>query len=416
MTKGNRRVVVTGMGPVTPIGTGNEEFRDALIRGENGISLLPIEEYGEEFPIKIAGQINDFNPESYAIGTKEAKRMDRSAQFGIAATWEALRDSNLHIGSQEGDVSPEDVDISLGVGGGGNKTSMTQIVNYCNGKKINPFTVTQTMPNSAAAQISIYYGINGEAITTSSSCASSGTAIGNAYYRIKGGRDLVIVGGLEACINEFTLSAFDSMRALSRSTEPRYKVYDEESNGFVMGEGAGILILESEEHALQRGAPIYAEILGYGATTDAQHIASPDLNGKQLSRAIKLALKDAGVRPEEIKYVNSHGTGTMNDGIEMKVMKDVFREFADSIPISSTKPMVGHLLGGATAVETIATILGMNYNFLPGTINLEKPINGLDYVIETRTHQYTPIALKYSSGFGGHNTAIVLRRYVRDAT
>lgn len=413
MTKGNRRVVVTGMGPMTPIGLGNEKFRDALLLGENGISLLPIEEYGENFPIKIAGQINDFSPESYSIEAKEAKRMNRSAQLGIAATWEALRDSHLHIGTQNGDVLPEDVDIVLGVGIGGNKIYMTELERFLGGRKIKPFTVPQIMPNSAAAQISIHYGINGEAVTTNSACASAGTAIGDAYYRIKGGRDMVIAGGLESCINEFALSAFDSMRALSRSTEPRYKVYDEDSNGFVMGEGAGILILESEEHAFQRGAPIYAEILGYGATTDAQHIASPDLNGKQLSRAIKLALKDAGVRPEEIKYVNSHGTGTMNDGIEMKVMKDVFGEFADSVPISSTKPMVGHLLGGATAVETISTILGMNYNFLPGTINLEKPINGLDYVTETRTHQYTSKALKFSSGFGGHNTAFVLGRYVR---
>ena len=221
------------------------------------------------------------------------------------------------------------------------------------------------------------------------------------------------MGGLEACINKFSLSAFDSMRALSRSGEARYQVYDEDSQGFVMGEGAGMFVFESEEHALQRDAPIYAEILGYGASTDAQHIASPDLDGRQLSRAVKLSLKDAGVFPEEIKYVNSHGTGTMNDGIETKVMKDIFEDSASKIPISSTKPMIGHLLGGATAVETIATILAMNYNFLPGTINLEKPINGLDYVTETRTHQYTPKALKFSSGFGGHNTAFVLGRYIR---
>ena len=413
MVKNDRKVVVTGLGPVTPIGTGEEAFRDALVRGDNGISLLPVEEYGEDFPIKVAGQIYDFDSSNYGIDVKSAKRMSRPDKFGIAATGLALKSARLHIGNQNGDVSPEDVDICLGVGIGGHTTSMNEMERYLEGKKIKPFAVPQIMPNSAAAQIGLHYGIKGESITTNSACASSGTAIGDAYYRIKGGRDIIVVGGLEACINKFSLSAFDSMRALSRSEEPFYKVYDEDSEGFVMGEGAGMLILESEEHALQRGAPIYAEIIGYGASTDAQHIASPDLEGRQLSRAVKFSLKDAGISPEEIRYVNSHGTGTMNDGIESKVMKDVFGNLTSEIPISSTKPMIGHLLGGATAVETIATILGMNYNFLPGTINLEKPINGLDYITETRTHQYTPIALKFSSGFGGHNTSLVLKRYER---
>jgi len=413
MAKSDRRVVVTGIGPVTPIGIGEECFRDSLIRGENGISLLSVEEYGENFPIKIAGQIYDFDSSDYGIDAKGAKRMSRPDKMGIVATGLALKSARLHIGNQNGDVSPEDVDICLGVGIGGNTVCLDEMERFLDGRKIKPFTVPQIMPNSAAAQIGLHYGINGEAITTNSACASSGTAIGDAYYRIKGGREVVVSGGLESCINRFSLSSFDSMRALSRSSEARYQVYDEDSKGFVMGEGAGMLILESEEHALQRGAPIYAEILGYGASTDAQHIASPDLEGRQLSRAIRNSMKDAGVSPEEIKYVNSHGTGTMNDGIEMKVMKDVFGNSADSVPISSTKPMIGHLLGGATAVESIATILAMNYNFLPGTINLEKPINGLDYVTETRTHQYTSKALKFSSGFGGHNTAFVLGRYIR---
>lgn len=413
MTKLDRKVVVTGIGPLTSIGCGEEDFRDALIRGDNGISLLSTKEYGEDFPIKIAGQVIDFSSESYGIGARDAKRMNRSTQMGIAATGMALESARLHIGNQNGDVSPEDVDIITGVGIGGNTTCLEEMERFLDGRKIKPFTVPQIMPNSAAAQIAIHYGINGETVTTNSACASSGTAIGDAYYRIKGGKDVIIVGGLEACINQFSLSAFDSMRALSRSDEARYQVYDEDSQGFVMGEGAGMFVFESEEHALQRDAPIYAEILGYGASTDAQHIASPDLDGRQLSRAVKLSLKDAGVSPEKINYVNSHGTGTMNDGIETKVMKDIFGDSASKIPISSTKPMIGHLLGGATAVETIATILGMNYNFLPGTINLEKSINGLDYVTETRTHQYTPIALKFSSGFGGHNTSLVLGRYVR---
>jgi len=413
MAKNDRRVVVTGLGPVTPIGIGIEEFRDALLQGKNGISLLPVDEYTEDFPIKIAGQICDFDSSNYGIDVKSAKRMSRPDKMGIAATGLALKNARLHIGNQNGDVLPEDVDICLGVGIGGNTTSMIEMERFSSGKKIKPFTVPQIMPNSAAAQIGLHYGIKGEAVTTNSACASSGTAIGDAYYRIKGGKDVIVVGGLEACINKFSLSAFDSMRALSRSEEPKYQVYDENSQGFVMGEGAGMLVLESEEHALERDAPIYAEILGYGASTDAQHIASPDLEGRQLSRAVRLSLKDAGISPEEIKYVNSHGTGTMNDRIETKVMKDIFGDLASEIPISSTKPMIGHLLGGATAVETIATILAMNYNFLPGTINLEKSINGLNYVKEARTHQYTPKALKFSSGFGGHNTSLVLGRYIR---
>lgn len=419
-----RRVVVTGMGVVTPIGTGVDEFKDALIEGRNGIGYLDSSGYfsikvaGQvnDFPIKVAGQVRDFDVQRFGVKSKDVKKLDRFTQFAIAATELALRDACIKIGEGEEEISPHEIDIFFGVGFGGVDTLMGQFIRCSEGKHVSPFTVTKSMPNAAAAQTSIHFGVKGDTRTYSAACASSGSPINDAYKLISSGeRDVVIVGGLEAAINQLSLLSFDSMRALSHISEPRYKVYDKGSDGFVMGEGSGVMIFESEEHALsRRGAEIYAEIVGYGATSDAEHIASPDMEGRQLTRAINLALEDAGIRPDEIDHINSHGTGTINDGIEKTVVKNVFGEDARKIPFSSIKPMIGHLLGAATAVETIAAILGIRYNFIPPIINLENPINGddLDYVMgEARTGVDLRNVLKFSSGFGGHNITIVLRKY-----
>jgi len=407
-----RRVVVTGMGVVTPIGTGVDEFKDALIEGKNGIGYLDSSGY---FPIKVAGKVRDFDVQNFGVDRANVKKLDRFTQFAIAATELALRDACIKIGEGEEEISPHEIDIFFGVGFGGVDTLMEQFIRCSEGKHVSPFTVTKSMPNAAAAQTSIHFGIKGDTRTYSAACASSGPPINDAYKLISSGeRDVVIAGGLEAAINQLSFLSFDSMRALSRISEPRYKVYDIESDGFVMGEGSGVMIFESEEHALRREARIYAEIVGYGATSDAEHIASPDTKGKQLTRAINLALEDAGIGPDEIDHINSHGTGTINDGIEKTVVKNVFGEDARKVPFSSIKPMIGHLLGAATAVETIAAILGIRYNFIPPIINLENPINGddLDYVMgEARTGVDLRNVLKFSSGFGGHNIAIVLRKY-----
>jgi 3-oxoacyl-[acyl-carrier-protein] synthase II len=422
---GERRVVVTGMGPATSIGIGIEEFGRAVLRGDSGISFLDGGEFGligvagqtKDFSIKIAGQMKDFDPKQQGIDRREMIRLDRTAQLGIVASGLALYDADIIIDGEVGNVYPSDIDIVLGVGIGGVNTSFGQVDRVFEGKQVSPLTVPRTMVNASASEIGIRYGITGETITTSSACASSGTAIGLAYRLLKWGKKAVcLAGGLESCINKYALLAFDRMGkfshggALSHSVDPVYRVYDERSDGFVMGEGCGMLVLEELEHAKRRGARIYAEIASYESTSDAEHIASPDMDGTQLARAVSLALDDAGLSPDDIDYVNSHGTGTINDRIEHKVMRRVFGSRAEMVPVSSTKPQIGHLLGGATAVESIATIYGMYENFIPPLISLESPINGLDYVADgARTGVSLRHTLKFSSGFGGTNIALVFK-------
>ncbi|MCH7568402.1 MAG: beta-ketoacyl-[acyl-carrier-protein] synthase family protein [Nanoarchaeota archaeon] len=425
MVNQNGKVVITGMGALTPIGNYGvmpngvevDTFLSGLREGRNGISSLE-DRFGEDFPIKVAGQIEEFNPTDYGIDGTEIRKLDRTALLGIAATELAIGDAGIVFGEGNEKVSPGNLGISLGIGVGSANTTYDQAKRHFRGKRLKSQTVPRIMQNSAAAQISIHYGLKGAVDTLSSACASGGSAIRHGCNRLKFENEgIIVVGGLDSCLTPFAFEGFYMMGALSPTTEPIYRVYCKKKRiprgrgGFVMGEGSGILILESEEHALQRKARIYAEIAGYAETADAMDIAHPDEKGGGLVRAIQSAFEMAGVGPEDIDYVNSHGTGTMNDYIENEVMHKIFGERAESVPISSTKPMIGHLIGGGTSVEIIASVLGMYKHFIHPLINLRNPINDLNYVREVRENVDLKYILKFSSGFGGHNVAFVLKYY-----
>ena len=426
MIEQKNRVFVTGIGILSSIGSYGvmpdgsfvDEFYQAVRRGDSGISLIDpgifkgLEAYDktpEKFPIKIAGHVKDFDPVAHKIEGATARRLDRTAQFAIAASNMALRNAGLTIGYEDGNISPNEVCIDLGAGEVGSITYAQQYKRFLEGKRLSPFGVTRIMSNAPSSEMSIYHGINVGVYTHPGACASSGIAIGEGFRRVqRGERDVVIAGGLEACIDHFTMALFDTMGALSHNESPVYRVYDRDSNGFVMGEGAAFLILENVRHAEERGATVLAEIFGYGYTMDASKSADPDPEGRQVVRAINLGLEDAGLTAEQIEYINTHGTGTKNDPIEVRVVKSVFGERAGKIPVSSLKPMLGHPVGAATAMELAGTIMAMNSGFVPPTINLESPIDDeIDFVPnEARKYEFNTF-VKFSSGFGVHNVGLI---------
>ncbi|NLT95768.1 MAG: beta-ketoacyl-ACP synthase II [Clostridia bacterium] len=409
-----KRVVITGLGIISPVGTGIEKFWSNLLEGKSGIG--PITRFdASQLPTRIAGEVKDFNPEDF-LDKKEIRRMDLFTQYAVAAAKMAVEDSQLELTM----VDLNRVGVILGSGIGGIETMEEQCkVLYNKGpNRTSPFMVPMMIVNMAAGQISIYFGAKGPNITVVSACASGTNAVGDAFKLIqRGDADIVITGGTEASITPLSFAGFCSMKALStRNDEPTKasRPFDKDRDGFVMGEGAAILILETLEHALKRGAKIYAEVLGYGSTADAHHITAPSPDGEGAARAMRAALNDAGLEPENIDYINAHGTSTeLNDKFETMAIKQVFGEAAYKVAISSTKSMTGHLLGAAGALELMVCALTIRDGVIPPTINYENPDPecDLDYVPNVKREKEVFYTLSNSLGFGGHNATVILGKY-----
>ncbi|HOK22612.1 MAG TPA: beta-ketoacyl-ACP synthase II [Candidatus Hydrothermia bacterium] len=409
-----RRVVVTGLGVITPVGKSVAELWNALLSKSNGITK--IERFDvSQYSTQIAGVILDFNPET-RLDPKDIKRMDPVAHFAMYAAHEAISDAGL----TEGNFDPYRTGVIISSGIGGLQTLEGEVLKlYQSGpKKVSPFLIPMLIVDMLPGHVSMKYGFKGPNYSVVSACASSSHAIGDAYRVIQyGDADIMVAGGAEASITPVGLAAFCNMRALStRNNEPERasRPFDKERDGFVMGEGAGVVVLEELEHALNRGARIYAEIVGYGATADAYHITAPHPEGEGAVNAMKRAIEEADIRVEEVSYINAHGTSTqLNDVSETKAIKKVFGDYAYKVPISSTKSMTGHLLGAAGAVEFVATVMSIFSNKIHPTRNYEfpDPECDLDYVPEGPRELEVNYALSNSFGFGGHNAAILVKKY-----
>jgi 3-oxoacyl-[acyl-carrier-protein] synthase II len=415
MNNNRVRVVVTGIGAVTPLGASVEQFWEGLVAGRSGVGPITLCD-ASQFPCRIAGEIPDFDPASY-INPKEARRMARFSQMSVAAAAMAVENSGLDMGQED----QERVGVLLGNGVGGMPTTQDAVgdMNEKGGMKINPFFIPMMLPNMAAANVARIFGAKGYNSTVVTACAASNQAIGEAAEAIRRGAvDIVLSGGSEASISKIGLAGFSILKALStRNEEPTTasRPFDSDRDGFVPAEGAGILVLENMEHAINRGAPILAELLGYGASSDAFHLVQPEETGEGAARAMRWALANAGIGPENVDYINAHGTSTpLNDAMETKAVKRVFGDIAYKVPISSTKSMIGHGLGGAGALEAVACIKTIQEGIIHPTINQEHadPNCDLDYVPNVARYQNVDIVLSNSFGFGGQNTCIVLRRFV----
>jgi 3-oxoacyl-[acyl-carrier-protein] synthase II len=409
-----KRVVVTGLGAITPIGIGTSEYWNALKEGKSGIDNITKFD-ASEFRTKIGGEVKNFDPVDY-IDKKDAKRMDRFTQFAVAATGMALDDATLDISKEDS----ERVGVVMGTGVGGIETLEKQFhVFYDRGPgRVSPFFIPMMISNMAAGQIAIMYGVKGINETTVSACASGTNAIGAAYRFIQNGEaDMIITGGAEAAITPMSFAGFCSMKAMSTKNEvpsEASRPFDAQRDGFIMGEGSGILILEELSHALKRGALIYAELVGYGLTADAYHITAPAPDGEGAARAMHNAINDAGISPDDVQYINAHGTSTeLNDKYETMAIKTVFKDHAYKLAVSSTKSMTGHLLGGAGGIESIATVLSIYNDFATPTINLKTPDPDcdLDYVPNTGRKLDINYALKNTFGFGGQNATLAFKKY-----
>lgn len=378
-----RRVVVTGIGAVTPIGLDAKTSWENALKGVSGIGELTRVDK-DIFPVKVSAEINDFKPEDF-MDRKEARKMDRFTQFALAASLMALEDSGLKINNE----NRERVGVWIGSGIGGMETYEQQFETFLEKgpRRVSPFFVPMMIPDMAAGQVSIAIGAKGPNSCTVTACATGSNSIGDAFKVIqRGDADVMITGGTEAPLTKMAFAGFSAAKALSTNPDPKTasRPFDKNRDGFVMGEGAGILVLEELEHALKRGASIYAEIVGYGSTGDAYHITQPAPGGEGGARAMKMAIQDAGLKPEDIDYINAHGTSTeYNDKFETSAIKEVFGSHAYQLTVSSTKSMTGHLLGAAGGVEAIFTILAVKENIIPPTINYETPDPDcdLDYAV-----------------------------------
>jgi 3-oxoacyl-[acyl-carrier-protein] synthase II len=409
-----KRVVVTGMGVVTPLGNTVEEFWSGLCNGVSGVDK--IEKFDvSEFACQIAAQVKDFNPEDY-VDRKEARRMDKYTQYSVAASFMAVEDAALNLNN----VNQERFGVLLGSGIGGIETMENQlhVLDAKGPARVSPFFIPMMIGNIAAGQISILMGAKGINSTVVTACASGTNAIGEAFKSIASGEtDVIITGGSEASITPLALAGFCSMKAMSTHNEdPKgaSRPFDLHRDGFVMGEGSGMLILESHEHAVRRGARILAEMVGYGLTADAYHITAPAPEGEGGARAMKQALDSAGISPEAVDYINAHGTSTQyNDKFETVAIKHVFGDHADKLAVSSTKSMTGHLLGAAGGIEAVVLAKSLMEQYIPPTINLTNPDPecDLDYVPNEGRSSKVEYALSNSFGFGGHNACILFKRY-----
>ncbi|HHW39069.1 MAG TPA: beta-ketoacyl-ACP synthase II [Bacillales bacterium] len=408
-----RRVVITGLGAVTPCGLDVDTTWNNVIKGVSGVNEVTRVDK-ELFPAKVAAELKDFNPEDF-IDKKEARRMDRFTQYALAAAFMAVKDANLEIT----DENAERVGVWIGSGIGGMETHEEQHKNFLERgyRRVSPFYVPMMIADMAAGQVSIALGAKGINACTTTACASGANSIGDAFKVIqRGDADIMVTGGTEAPITNMSFAGFCMAKALSTNPDPKTasRPFDLNRDGFVMGEGAGIVILESLDSALARGAKIYAELVGYGATGDAYHITAPAPGGEGGARAMKQALKDAGLHPEDINYINAHGTSTdYNDKYETMAIKEVFGEYAYKLAVSSTKSVTGHLLGAAGAVEAIFSVKAITDGIIPPTMNLETPDPecDLDYVPNQARKQTVNAVLSSSLGFGGHNVSLVFKKY-----
>lgn len=407
-----KRVVITGTGVISSLGNSTEEFWQSIKRGKSGISKIERVDVSD-LPTKVGAEIKDFDPSDF-IDKKEAKRMDRFAQYAAAAAQLAVEDSKLDIAG----LNKERLGVMIGTGIGGIETLEAQhkVLLEKGPGRVSPFLAPMMIPNIAAANIAIRYGAKGFAECVVTACASSVNSIGDAYKVIqRGDADVILAGGTEAPIVRLALSGFCSSRTMTTNDDPltACRPFDMDRDGFIIGEGAGVLILEEYEFALKRGANIIAEIAGYGCTNDAYHITAPAEGGEGAARCMKLAIEDAGISPTDIGYINAHGTSTkLNDKSETSAIKAIFGEYSASVPVSSTKSMTGHLLGGAGAIETIITALALKDGFLPPTINYRTPDPecDLNYVPNVGKEANILYALTNSFGFGGHNATLVLKK------
>lgn len=409
-----KRVVVTGLAAITPIGNNLQEYWQGLLSGRNGIAKITAFD-ASDFPCQFAGEVKNFDPLDY-MEKKDAKRMARFSHFAVACSKMALEDAGLKIT----DANAEQVGVVIGTGIGGLAIMEEQhkVLLEKGPSRITPFLVPTMICNMAAGLTAIHTGAKGPNSCSVTACAAGSNAIGDAFRLIQGGyASVMICGGTEAAITPLGVGGFAAAKALSTrndSPETACRPFDRDRDGFVMGEGCGILILEEREHALARGARIYAEMVGYGMTCDAYHMTAPVPEGVGASRAMTLALKDAGIAPEEVSYINAHGTSTpANDVTETKAIKRALGEHAYNVAISSTKSMTGHLLGGSGGVEAVATVLAIAHDVVPPTINLENPDPecDLDYVPHKPRQMTVNVALSNSFGFGGHNVTLAFRKH-----
>ncbi|MGB3367843.1 MAG: beta-ketoacyl-ACP synthase II [Acidaminobacteraceae bacterium] len=409
-----KRVVVTGIGAITPIGTGKDEYFNALRNGKVGIDM--IESFDTtDFVTKIAGEVKDFDPSLY-INKKDAKRMDRFTQFAVSAAKLCLDDSAIDV--EKTDMDRFGVILGSGIGGMETLEKEHQKLLEKGPKRVSPLLIPMMIVNMCSGQVAMNFGCKGPNTTVVTACASSTNAMGDAFKMIqRGDANLMLTGGTEATITPFGMAGFCTMKAMStRNDDPKNasRPFDLDRDGFVMGEGSGILLFEDLEHAIARGAKIYGEVAGFGLSSDAYHITSPAPNGEGAARSMNMAVKDAGITPDKIDYVNAHGTSTpYNDQFETMAIKSVFEEHAYKLCVSSTKSMTGHLLGASGSIEFISCLLAVNENFVHGTMGFHTPDPELDlnYLPNKGEEREVHYALSNSLGFGGHNATIIVKKY-----
>lgn len=408
-----RRVVVTGIGAVTPLGN-KEQLWQSVLNGISGIGKITLFD-ASNYPVQIGAEVKDFDPADY-MDRKDARRMDRFCQFAVAAAQQSLKDAGLSI--TPANANRVGVLVGSGIGGISTVEQQARVLVEKGLERVSPFFVPMLIPDMASGQIAIQTGAKGPNSCTVTACATGTNSLGDAFRIIaRGDADVMLAGGSEAALCPLGIAGFTASRALStRNDEPQKasRPFDRTRDGFVMGEGAAVLVLENLEHALRRGAHIYGEIVGYGATGDAYHITAPAPEGEGAQRAMKAALQDAGIEPEDVQYINAHGTSTeYNDKYESRAIELVFGEHAQSLAVSSTKALTGHMLGAAGAVEAAVTLMALENQIVPGTYNYEfpDPECTLDYVPnEARPMEFT-YAMSNSFGFGGHNAVLVMKRW-----
>ncbi|MBO7426380.1 MAG: beta-ketoacyl-ACP synthase II [Clostridiales bacterium] len=405
-----RRVVITGMGAVTPLGNNVDSFWNALKNGENGIGPITKIDVSES-KIKLAGEVKGFDPRDY-MDFKSSKRMGLFSQYAVAATREALNHAGIDMEKED----PYRIGVIVGCGIGSMQEHEKEIKKYLQGQKIDPLYIPLGIPNMASANISIQFGLKGKNMDISTACATGTHCIGEAYNSIRlNEADVIVAGGTEAAITATGISGFAALTALTSNSDPQKasRPFDKDRDGFVMGEGAGVLILENYEHAVNRGANILAELVGYGVTNDAYHITSPSPDGSGAGTAMKIAINQAGILPSDISYINAHGTSThLNDLYETRAIKYALGSAASAVSINSTKSMTGHLLGGAGAIEAIVCVKSVLDDYVHVTRNTEctEEELDLDYTIGKGRNRVVNYALSNSLGFGGHNASLLFAK------
>lgn len=408
-----KRVVVTGMGVISPIGNTVSSFWDHVKQGTVGIGEITYFDTSE-YKVKLAAQVKDFCAADY-MDAKAAKRMELFCQYAAAAASQAIKDARLDLLQED----PTRIGVSIGSGIGGLQAIEREHKRLLEKgpKRVNPLLVPLMIPNMAAGNVSILFGLKGKCLNIVTACATGTHSIGEAYRAIQWGEaDVMVCGGTEAAITPLSIAGFTALTALSDTTDPKRASipFDKDRNGFVMGEGAGVVILESYEHAQKRGAKIAAEVVGYGVTEDAYHITAPCEDGEGAARAMKLAMQEANISPSQIDYINAHGTSTpINDRCETLAIKEAFKEAASKVNINSTKSMIGHLLGAAGAVEFITMVKSVQENYIHATVGLleSEPELDLNYTKEPRTDRKVTYAMSNSLGFGGHNASLLVKKY-----